>query len=149
MVWTLFSWQAKLPAKLSQFLFDANPHARCVQCIQCNDAQAWPHLLRFHFLQISLNTYIHICVLIWLLQPLSQNYDLAFHTTHVVWIIFTMSGRTYSLTTDFWETFHEQFYFFLRIFARILLKGSNRRNIFSYFVLLEISDLDFEPWPYV
>ena len=32
-------------------------------------------------------------------------------------------------------------------FARNLLRGSPQGNIFSYFVLLEISNLRFEMWP--
>ena len=38
--------------------------------------------------------------------------------------------------------------FILRVFSRNQLRGSHRRNIFSYFVLLEMSDLGFERWPY-
>ena len=33
----------------------------------------------------------------------------------------------------------------IRVYTRNLLKRSRRRNILSYIVLLEISDLEFEP----
>ena len=61
-----------------------------------------------------------------------------------------MSGGTYSLKSTPNYRFFEAIFYLLSqlVFARNLLRGSSRRNICSYFILLDgMSDLGFEPWP--
>ena len=80
-------------------------------------------------------TYIHN----WPLQPFSQNYGLASHTTHVVWVNFIRRIRT----TEFLRNFFKAGLFTLRVFIRNLLRGSRRRNIFHISFLM--TDLGYEP----
>ena len=80
----------------------------------------------------------------WPLQLFSQDYGLAFHTTHIVCV------TVYSLTSTPNDRFLRNFFmtglFTLRVFARNLLSGNRRRNIvFSWFLLMP--DLGYEPWP--
>ena len=91
-------------------------------------------------------TYIHN----WPLQPFSQDYGLASHTTHVFCFNFICERRDLSLTLAPNDRFLRNFFmtglFTLRVFARNLLSGNRRRNIvFSWFLLMP--DLGYEPWP--
>ena len=66
--------------------------------------------------------------------------DLVFHTIYVMFVNFIHKWR------DFFEKlFMADFQFTLGVFARNLLRGNRRRNIyfFSYFVL--VPDLGYEP----
>ena len=56
-------------------------------------------------------------------NPLSQDYDLASHTTHVVCV-----NLIHELNADFEKLFMGIFP--LRVFVRYLLGGSRQRNIF-------------------
>ena len=77
-------------------------------------------------------TYIHN----WPLQPFSQDYGLASHTTHVVCVNFMREWRDLQFNVDSNDRFLRNFFmvilFTLRVSARNLLRGSRRRNIFSY-----------------
>ena len=60
--------------------------------------------------------------------------DLVSHTTYVVCVNFIYRWRDLQFKVDserqiFWETFHSNL-FTLRVFARNLLRGNRRRNIF-------------------
>ena len=69
------------------------------------------------------------------LQPFSQDYGLASHTTHVVCVfILYVSGGTYSLTPNdrIFRSFLMAGLFTLRVFARNLLRGNRRRTIFFH-----------------
>ena len=72
-----------------------------------------------------------------LLQPISQDYDLVSHAAHVVVVNFMHENRHLLLTVDFERQIFEKLLmenlFTLGVFARNLLGGSCRRNIFSYF----------------
>ena len=71
----------------------------------------------------------------WSLQPFSQDYGLASHITYVVALILYMRGGTYSLKSTSNDQFLRNFswqFSLLRVFARNLLKGSSRRNIFTF-----------------
>ena len=84
----------------------------------------------------NIHTYIHTYVHNWLLQPFSQDYVLASHTTHVVYAILYLSGGTYSLTSTPKDIFLRNFpmasLFTLRVFARNPLRGNHRRYIFFF-----------------
>ena len=79
-------------------------------------------------------TYIHN----WPLQPFSQDYDLASHTTHVAWVNFIHKWRDLQFKVDserqiFLGNFFRAGLVTLRLFAKSLLKENRRRNAFSYF----------------
>ena len=105
------------------------------------------------FLKKSPRLYLHIFGnLSWSLQPFSQDYDIASHTTYVVWINFIHERRDYRSKSTPNARFKKKkfiaiFSFSLR--ARNLLRGSCRKNIVSYCVLLQKSDLWFVPRPHV
>ena len=68
------------------------------------------------------------------LQPFSQDYGLASHSTHVVFVNFVyMSGGTYSLKSTpidrFFEKLHEKYIYSQRFF-KILLRWSRRIFLF-------------------
>ena len=69
----------------------------------------------------------------WLLQPFSQDYGLASHSTHVVCINFI---HEYSLTSTpndkFLRNLFWQFYFNLRVFARNLLREEIAEDIYFF-----------------
>ena len=102
-------------------------------------------LLDLIWIIISLNsTYIHIYIHNWPLQPFSQDYDLVSHTTYVVCVNFIHEWRDLQFKVDSERQIFEKLFmailFTLRVFARNLLRGSRRRNIFfSYFI--------FDVWP--
>ena len=73
--------------------------------------------------------------LIHTLQPLSKDYGLASHTSHVVCFNFIHDSKDQQFNVDserqiFWATFSWQVYLLSRVFSRNLLKGNRRRNIF-------------------
>ena len=95
-------------------------------------------------LQISqylLSTDIHT---IWSLQPFSQDYELASHTTYVVCINFIHKWRDLQFKsrlrkTDFWEAFHGSC-IYSQSFCRKTAAGKEVvEEIFSYFC--------FDVWP--
>ena len=90
---------------------------------------------------------MHTYIRNWSLQPFSQDYDLAFHTIYVVCVNFIHEWRNPQFkvdrTTDFLTNFFMTGLFTLRVFAKNLVRGSRRRNIFIF------SDLGFEVGPYV
>ena len=63
----------------------------------------------------------------WSYKPFSRNCDLASHTTYVMCVNFINGGKKA-----------------LTVLLEIFLRGSCRRNIFSYFIVLEVYDLGFE-----
>ena len=75
--------------------------------------------------------------------------DIVSHTTYIVG--FNLSGGTYSLKSTPSDRFFERLFvailFALRVFARNVLRGSHRGNIFFIFSFL-MNILGFEPWPY-
>ena len=86
----------------------------------------------------------------------SQDYDLTSHNvTYVVSVNFIHEWRdpqskSQLRMTDFQETFHDNLIYCHDFFARNVLTGSRVRNIdeeYSYFGLLELSNMGFEPWP--
>ena len=88
-------------------------------------------------------TYIHN----WPLQPFSQDYGLASHTTHVVCVNFICEWRdlqfnVYAERQIFEKLFHGML-FTLKVFARNLLRGSRRSNIF--YISFLMTDLGYEP----
>ena len=98
------------------------------------------------------HTYIQTYMHNWLLQPFNQDYDLASHTSHVVSANFTHEPRNLYFKIDFEQRIFEKLFvaisFALSVFARNLLR-SCPKYIFSYFVLLVMSDLGFKPRPHV
>ena len=73
-------------------------------------------------------TYVHNSTL----QPFSQDYRLAFHTTYVVCVNFTHEWRDLQFNVDserqiFEKLFHGTFYL-----LSLLLKGNRQGNIFFY-----------------
>ena len=86
-------------------------------------------------LQNSLLNNIHTYIHNWPLQPFSQDYGLASHTTHVMCVNFIRERRDLEFNVDserqiFLRNFFMAVLFTLRVFARNLLRGSRRRNIF-------------------
>ena len=82
------------------------------------------------------------------LEPFSQDYGLAPHTTHVVSINFIRERLQLQFKVDseqqifetIWD-FHDNFInFALRVFVRNLLKGNRPRNIFFFII-------GFDTWP--
>ena len=64
-------------------------------------------------------------------NPSVRIIDLVFHTTYVVCVNF-IHKRLFKVNSEpqnFWEAFHA-ILFILRVFAKILLRGNRRRNIF-------------------
>ena len=82
------------------------------------------------------NPYIHNASL----QSISQDYNLTSCTTHVAYVKVIQDQQFKCDLND--RCFRD---FFMAVFARNLLRGSRRKNKFSYFDLLAISDLGFEP----
>ena len=70
----------------------------------------------------------------WPLQSFSQDYGLASHSTHVVYVnffyTFVLGRLTSTPNYRFLRNFFMAGLFALRVFARNLLRGSRRRNIF-------------------
>ena len=78
------------------------------------------------------HTYIHN----WPLQPFSQDYGLASHTTHVVCVNYIRERRDLQFNVDserqiFWETFSWQFYLLSRTFIRLKTCAYKRVRIQS------------------
>ena len=85
-------------------------------------------------------TYIHN----WPLQPFSQDYGLASHTTHVVCINFIHEWRDLQFNVDserqiFKKLFHGSFIYSQSFCQKSAERESRRRNIFLYFI--------FDDWP--
>ena len=83
---------------------------------------------------------MHTYIYNWSLQPFSQDYVLASHTTHVVCVNYIREWRDLQFYASpngrfFEKLFHGKF-IYAQIFDRNLLRGNRRRNIFSYFVLM-------------
>ena len=81
--------------------------------------------------QIQLYTYIHN----WSLQPFSQDYGLASHTTHVVWVNFILEWRGLQFDVDsewqiLWENFSSQFMSYSQRFCQ---KSAERKSLKKYF----------------
>ena len=93
------------------------------------------------------STYIHTYIHNWPLQHFSQDFGLASHTTHVVCVNFISEWRDLQFNVDSERHFLRNFFmaglFTLRVFARNLLRGSRRRNIFHISFLM--TDLGYEP----
>ena len=92
-------------------------------------------------IEFSKHTYTKIHI--WLLQPFSQDYDLASRTTNVVCFNFIHKWRDLKFykrlrTTDFWEVFHSNFI----CSQNFCQKSAEQRNIFILPVLM--NDLGFE-----
>ena len=76
-------------------------------------------------------TYLHN----WSLQPFSQDYNIASHTTYVLWVNFIHEWGNLQFKVDrFLRSFFMAIWFTLRVFARTLLRVSRRRNIFVFSV---------------
>ena len=73
--------------------------------------------------------YIH-----WSLQPFSQDYDLASHTTHFVCVNFIHEWRDLQFTVDSEREIFEKLFLgkfiTLRVFTRNLPRGNCRRSTF-------------------
>ena len=84
----------------------------------------------FYFSNMYLQTYIHN----WPLQSFSQDYGLAFFTTYVVYVNFIHEWRDlqFNVGSERQILFMPDL-FTLRVFARNLLRGILRRNIFFIF----------------
>ena len=85
-------------------------------------------------------------------NPSVRIIDLVSHTTYVVCVNFIDKWRDLQFKVGserqiFWETFHGNFIWTLRVFARNLLRGKSPKKYFSYFVLM--SGLGLEPWLFV
>ena len=68
-------------------------------------------------------------------NPSVRIIDLVSHTTYVVCVNFIHKWRDLLFKVDserqiFWETFHGNFLFTLRVFARNLLRGNRQRKTF-------------------
>ena len=85
------------------------------------------------------NRYIHTYIQNWLLPPLSSITSLRLTPLMLRVLILYMSGL---------KNFFMSILFTLRVFARNLLRGSHRRNIFHISFLIEISNLEFESCPH-
>ena len=92
---------------------------------------------------IGIIAFRKISCLVWILIHIIGHYnpsvrriiDLVSHTTYVVCVNFIHKWRDLQFIVDserqiVWETFHSNFYFILRVFARNLLRGNRRRNTF-------------------
>ena len=75
------------------------------------------------------------------LQSFSQDYDLGFHTNYIVYINVMHKWRELQVFEKFFMAIFTYSHIF---FARNLLRGSRRRNIFAYSVSLEIFDMGFK-----
>ena len=69
----------------------------------------------------------------WSLQPFRQDCNLVSHTTNVVCVNFTHEGLLINVEFDqpIWETFHGDFYFTVRAFARRMLRESRWKKYLS------------------
>ena len=80
---------------------------------------------------------LYICN--WPLQPFSQDYGLTSHTTHVVILNFIREWRDLQFNVDSKRQIFEKLFFLflftLRIFARNLLRGNPRINIFFFHIM--------------
>ena len=79
--------------------------------------------------------YHHHAYIIGHYNPSVRITDLVSHTTYVVCVNFINKCRDLQFKVDFerqifWETFHGNFLFTLRAFARNLLRRNRRRNTF-------------------
>ena len=92
-----------------------------------NTVQVWINVKNYNSI---LHTYIN-------LQSFSPDYDLASHTTYIVWVNFIHKRRDLQFKVDSKRQIFEKLFmailFTLRISVRNLLKGSIRRNIFFVF----------------
>ena len=88
-----------------------------------------------------------MCIHNWLLQPFSQDYDLASHTTYVVCVNFIHKWRNLQFKLDSERQICEKLLmailFTIRIFARNLQRGNLQRNIF---VLMSYQWCELEPY---
>ena len=84
---------------------------------------------------VKINLYIHNSPL----PTFSQDYGLASYTTYVVCVNFMPEWRNLQFNGRFLRNFFMAGLFTLRAFARNLLRGSPRRNIFFFFF--------FDDWP--
>ena len=61
-------------------------------------------LFQFLIVLALFSSLVHTYIYNWPLQPFSQDYGLASHTTHVVCINFIRNWRNLQFNVDFWET---------------------------------------------
>ena len=99
-------------------------------CIKASDIVL--HSVLFRCL-VGISSYIHN----WPLQPFSQDYDLASHTTHIVCFNFIREWWDLQFNIDserqiFEKIFYVKFLFTLRVLARNLLRGNRWRNAFFW-----------------
>ena len=89
------------------------------------------------------HTYIHTYVH-WSLQPFSQDFGLASHTTHIVCVNFIRDWRDLPFNVDFErqifeKLFHGRFLFYYQSFCQKYAERKSPKKYFSYFV--------FDDWP--
>ena len=95
--------------------------------------------LRLQSSRYYIHTYIHN----WPLEAFSQDFRIASHTTHLVCFHFIRDWRDLQFNVDserlaFEKLFHGSL-FYIRVFARNLLRGGNRRrNIFHISFLITV-----------
>ena len=100
--------------------------------------------------ELWLSSYIHIYIHNWSLQPFSQDYGLASHTTHVVCVNFIRERRDLQFNVDserqiFWETFSWQFYLLSEFLPEICWEEVAEEIFF--FISFLMTDLGYEPRP--
>ena len=91
-----------------------------------------------------MHTYIRVHN--WSLQPFNQDYDLVFHAIYVVCVNLIHERRNLHFKVDserqiFEKLFMVILFIYLRVFARNLLRGSQRRNIFIFHIFSFKSNL--------
>ena len=96
---------------------------------------------------LPISTYIHN----WPLQPFSQDYGLASHTTHVVCVNFIRERWDLQFNVDserqiFEKLFHGSF-IYSQSFCQKSAERKSPKKYFLYFVLM--SGLGLEPWLFV
>ena len=86
--------------------------------------------------------YIHLHILYISLLLFNQDYNLVSHSTYVVNVSFIIHNSPLSLKFKGDSKRHGNFIYS----PRNLMRESYQRNILLYYVLIEMSDLVFEPW---
>ena len=89
--------------------------------------------------------YIHTYIYNWSLQPFSQDYSLASHTTHVVYVNFIRDWRDLQFNDDserqiFEKLFHGWF-IYSQSFCQKTAERKSPKKYFSYFIIL-MTDLE-------
>ena len=107
-----------------------------ISVILCRDNVCVKILHSVHLKTKKFNAYVYIHN--WPLQPSIQDYGLVSHTTHLLCIHFIHEWRDLQFNVDskrqIFEKFSWQVYSTLRVFARNMLRGNSRRNIFSFHI---------------